>query len=101
MGHTVQKVVKNVLDITRNIEENEILHEIFRVVSRFPCCISCYISENRLILGQCTTQTIVYCNVECRRSIDRNGCRIDNVSIKMSNVNNVELDSIHTVGVNI
>ena len=36
MGHTVQKVVKNVLDITRNIEENEKLHEIFRVVSRFP-----------------------------------------------------------------
>ena len=25
----------------------------------FPCCISCYISENRLIFGQCTTQTIV------------------------------------------
>ena len=36
-----------------NLEENEILHEIFRVVSRFPLYISCYISENQLSLGQC------------------------------------------------
>ena len=31
-----------------------ILHEIFRVVSRFPRYISCYIAENRFPLGQCT-----------------------------------------------
>ena len=29
-----------------NAEENEIVHEIFRVVSRFPQYISCYTSEN-------------------------------------------------------
>ena len=40
-------------DITQNVEE----HEIFRVVSRFPRYISCYIAENRLPLGQC----IPYC----------------------------------------
>ena len=42
----------NFRDITRNLEENEIPHEIFRVVSRFPRYISCYISENPLSLGQ-------------------------------------------------
>ena len=47
------KIIYNFRDITRNVEENEILHEIFRVVSRFPRYISCYISENRLPLGQC------------------------------------------------
>ena len=30
---------QNFLDITRNVERNEILHEIFRVVSRFPSYI--------------------------------------------------------------
>ena len=40
-------------DITWNILENEILHEIFCVVSRFPQYISCSIAENRLTLGQC------------------------------------------------
>ena len=39
--------------MTRNAEEKEILHEIFRLVSRFPNYISCYIAENRLPLGQC------------------------------------------------
>ena len=29
-----------------------ILHELFRVVSRFPRYISCYIAESRLSLGQ-------------------------------------------------
>ena len=29
------------------------LHEIFRVVSRFPGYISCYNAENRLPWGQC------------------------------------------------
>ena len=33
--------------------ENEILHEIFRIVSRFPRYILCYDLENRLPLGQC------------------------------------------------
>ena len=30
-----------------------IVHEIFRVVSHFPRCISCYIAESRYPLGQC------------------------------------------------
>ena len=30
-------------------------HELFSVVSRFPRYISCYITESRLSLGQCTT----------------------------------------------
>ena len=30
------------------------VHEIFRVVSRFPRYISCYFAESRLPLGQCT-----------------------------------------------
>ena len=47
----------NFRDIAWNVEENQILHEIFRVVSRFPRYISCYIAENRLPLGQC----IPYC----------------------------------------
>ena len=49
------KSYQNFRDVTCNVEENEILHEIFRlvVVSRFPCYISCYISEYRLPLGQC------------------------------------------------
>ena len=45
-----QKVIDNFRDITRNVEENEILYEILRVVSHFPCYISWYISENRLPL---------------------------------------------------
>ena len=36
------KSYPNFRDITRNVEENEILHEIFRIVSRFPR----YILEN-------------------------------------------------------
>ena len=35
-------------DITRNVEEKKILHEIFRVVSRLPRYILCYFSENYL-----------------------------------------------------
>ena len=52
---------QNFRDTPRNVEENEILHEIFRKVSRFPHYISCYISENRLPLGQCTACCTVYC----------------------------------------
>ena len=37
---------------------NEIVHEIFRVVSRFPRYISYYIPENRLPLGQCTPRLV-------------------------------------------
>ena len=33
-------------NITWKVEENEILHEIFRIVSRFPRYISCSIVEN-------------------------------------------------------
>ena len=36
----------NFRDIRWNVVENMILHEIFHVVSRFPCYISCYITEN-------------------------------------------------------
>ena len=35
----------NFRELTRNVEENEIIHEIFRVVSCFPCQILCYTSE--------------------------------------------------------
>ena len=47
----------NFRDITRNAGENEILHEIFRLVSSFRCYIPCYISENKLPLGQCRAYT--------------------------------------------
>ena len=43
----------NFRNITWRVAENMILHEIFRVVSRFPRYISCYIAENQLPLGQC------------------------------------------------
>ena len=36
-----------------------ILHEIFRVVSRFPRYISCYIAERRFPLGQCTRRDLI------------------------------------------
>ena len=52
----------NFLYITWNVEENKKLHEIFRVVSRFPHYISCSITENRLPLGKCTVESY------CRRS---------------------------------
>ena len=38
-----------------------ILHEIFRVVSRIPHYISCYIAESRFPLGQCGWQRLEYC----------------------------------------
>ena len=45
----------NFRDITWNVVENMILHELFRLVSRFPRYISCYIAESQwLPLGQCT-----------------------------------------------
>ena len=44
---------QNFRDITRNVEENEMLHEIVRILSSFPRYILCYISENRLRFGQC------------------------------------------------
>ena len=44
---------QNFRDITWNVEEKKIIHEILRVVSRFPGYISCYKAENRLPLGQC------------------------------------------------
>ena len=42
---------KNFRDIARNVEENKILHKIFRVGFRFPSYISCYITG---LLRQCT-----------------------------------------------
>ena len=47
------KIYKNFRDITRNVEENFIQHKIVRVISRFPCYILVYISENRLPSRQC------------------------------------------------
>ena len=34
--HCSKNNKKNFWDITRHLEENEILHKIFRIVSRFP-----------------------------------------------------------------
>ena len=45
------KSKQNFRDITWKVVENMIIHEIFRVFSRFPCYISCYIAENRFPLG--------------------------------------------------
>ena len=44
----------NFRDITWNVVENMILHEIFRIVSRFSHYISCFSVENLFTLGQCT-----------------------------------------------
>ena len=44
----------NFCNITWNVEENQILNEIFRFVSRFLRYISCYIAESRLLLVQCS-----------------------------------------------
>ena len=46
--------------MTRNVEENEILHKIFRIVSPFLRYIPCYISENRFPLGAVYLPTMVY-----------------------------------------
>ena len=48
----------NFSDITWNVEENQILHEIFHVLSRFPRYISCFIAESQLHLGQCSTISV-------------------------------------------
>ena len=45
-------------NMKRKVEENVILHEIFRLVSRFPRYISCSIAESRLPLGQCIPTTV-------------------------------------------
>ena len=82
----------NFHDITWNEVENIILHEIFRVVSRFPHYISCYIAESRLPLGQWTLlgkqAKFPWYNMKCRtveeneilhelfRVISRNPCYI-------------------------
>ena len=47
-------------DITQNADENEILHEIFRVVSRFFRSISCYFSKSRLPFGQCMVLYLLF-----------------------------------------
>ena len=39
------------------------VHEHLRVVSRFPRYMSCYIAENRIPLGQCSSITIHPCSV--------------------------------------
>ena len=41
------------------VEENLIQIETFRVVSRFPRYISCYVAESRFPLGQCTTNKAI------------------------------------------
>ena len=55
-------------DITWNVVENMILHEIFRVVSRFPRYISCYIAENRFPLGQCKKRIRIW-NYTCKQIV--------------------------------
>ena len=57
------------LDISGNVEESLILQDIFRVVSRFPRYISCYIAENRLPLGQCTLYCTAYTLGQCKESM--------------------------------
>ena len=52
---------KSFWDITWNVWENEILYEIFRVVSCFPHYISCYIAENGIHLGQCIARAWHMC----------------------------------------
>ena len=50
------KSITNFRAITWNVEENKILHEIFRKVeSRLPRYISFYFGENQLSFGQCTS----------------------------------------------
>ena len=36
------------------------IHELFRVVLRFPRYISCYIAESRFPLGQCTAIVVAW-----------------------------------------
>ena len=50
---------QNFRDITLNVEENLILHEIFREESRFPSYILYYIAESRFPLGQFETRSTV------------------------------------------
>ena len=47
----LKKCIQNFRDITWNEEENEILHEIFRVISRFSRYISCSIAEIWITFG--------------------------------------------------
>ena len=58
-GLKVTKSNSNFLDITWNLVEHEILHEIFRVVSLFHRYILCYISENLLILWQWSHSSVL------------------------------------------
>ena len=58
-----QKSNQNFLHIIRNVEEHEILHEIFLVVSRFPRYISCFISENRLPVGMGVGREVGCCGL--------------------------------------
>ena len=51
-----------------------LLHEIFRVVSRFPRYIAFYIAENQNPLGQC-----IY--VACQRKIQKTATAKENVTI--------------------
>ena len=53
-------IVSKAIQISAIYHENVILHELFRVVSRFPRYISCYIAESRLPLGQCSTKPVQY-----------------------------------------
>ena len=69
---TVRKVIQIFRDITWIVVENIILHEIIRVVSRFPRNTSCYILENLFPLGQCViilfpgiTVLSLLCGDEC------------------------------------
>ena len=66
--YTVRKA--NFRDITWNVEEN-MIHELFRVVLRFPRYISCYIAENWFPLGLHFKFPCIFCeptHVNCHLS---------------------------------
>ena len=64
--YTVLKGIKiSELCITRNVKEIEMQHEIFLMVSRFLRYVKCYISENRLPLGQCSLRSVLCC-IRCK-----------------------------------
>ena len=60
------------------IEENQIIHKILCVLSRFPHYISCYIAESRLPLGQCIRTNIVTFTVHTNGGEGGGGRGLDN-----------------------
>ena len=50
----------NFCNLTWNVEENQILHETFRVASRFPRYISCYFAESGTVYSTVFCLVILY-----------------------------------------